>query len=458
MDTILLVDDEQDILDGQRKLLELNGFSSILAARSIEEAQSLLERHETALVMLDLTLSGASGEVLLDYIKRDYPETVVIVLTGTSDISTAVACMRAGAHEYLVKGTDTERIPGAVRNALEHRRTMRENALLHAAFTRPEPVHPESFSDFVTASGEVRRILVYLEVLSTLPDPILITGETGVGKEVIARGIHRAANCDGDFVAVNLAGVDDHSFSDTLFGHRKGAYTGADSNRDGMIKAAAGGTIFLDEIGDMPMESQVRLLRVLDSGEYRPLGQDRAEFSRARIICATNRDLEQAIDAKQFRRDLYFRISTHRVHIPSLRERPRDIGPILEQLVSLHANRLKLDPLSIPGSVVEVLGTRPLSGNVRELEQVVLRALIERNWDHVKGVGATSDRKASADVAGEQRSPGVTFGENLPTPDEVVCELLREADRRHPESRSAAAFAIGLSPQAFANRRKRMDV
>lgn len=468
MEPILLVDDESAVLTGQRNLLRLNGFSEIREAQTLEEARAVLEKEEIALVLLDLSLDGEAGQELLDEIATRYPTTAVIVVTGAADVATAVGCMRGGAWDFLVKGTDSNRIPSSVRNALDLRHARYENRLLREAFTRGTPSHPEAFEGFLTRDPTVLRTFVYLEALAPLADPILITGETGVGKELIARGIHRASGRTGEFLAINLGGLDDHIFSDTVFGHRKGAFTGADSFRDGLITAAAEGTLFLDEIGEMPPESQARLLRLLDSGEFLRLGSDRPEYSRARIVCATNRDLESEVQAGRFRRDLYFRIATHQVRIPPLRERPGDIPLIMERLMANHADRIGRNPLRITDAVVRTVGSLPLEGNVRELQQIVLRALFHQRWDD-----ATDPSFEPSDIGMDQpladeieegciepgEYPGdepVVFGDELPTPDDAVRRLLEEADRRYPGSRAAAAAAIGLSPQAFANRWKRM--
>ncbi|MCG8526072.1 MAG: sigma 54-interacting transcriptional regulator, partial [Opitutales bacterium] len=295
---------------------------------------------------------------------------------------------------------------------------------------------------------------------------------------------HRAGDRRGEFVAVNVGGLDDHVFSDTLFGHRKGAFTGADATRDGLIRLAADGTLFLEEIGEMAPESQARLLRVLDRGEFLPLGSDRTEYSRARIICATNRDLETAVEEGRFRRDLYFRIATYKVRIPALRERTEDIRLILEHLVRTEAERIGRSALPIPPDTLRAIGSRPLRGNVRELQQLVLHALLHQDWDEIPtsrttasadthitierrdgdGPGVIDSNAPDADKEAPDRiaiahsaADGVTFGERLPTPDALVAELLREADHRHPESRREAAAAIGLSPQAFANRWRRLE-
>jgi DNA-binding NtrC family response regulator len=459
MNAILLIDDEPEVLKGESTFLRLHGFDHVRATASGRQARSILETEEIALVLLDLTLKDESGIDLLRFLRDTYPATVVVVVTGTTELSTAVECMRLGAYDYLLKGSDNNRMIATIRNALEHRRTLQENRLLREAFTRTTPAQREAFQDFISVSPVIQRLLVYAETVAPLPDPILIHGETGVGKELVARGIHRASGRTGAFVPLNLGGLDDLAFSDTLFGHRRGAYTGADTPRDGLVRSAAEGTLFLDEIGEMPIDSQTRLLRLLDDGEFRQLGSDTVERCKARLICATNRDLPEAVQAGTFRKDLYFRIATHQVRIPSLRERPEDISPIISHIMQREADRLGYPAVVPPDSTVHALRLLPLEGNVRELRQLVLKTILQGSWSWTHSTDREQERQGTEGnslqpVPDLQRV--VYFGKTLPTPYTVVSELLKEADRRYPHNRSEAAAAIGLSPQAFANRWKRL--
>lgn len=465
-DTILLIDDEPDVLEGQMRLLRLNGFQSIMSAGSAREAREILGEEEVALVLLDLTLGDESGLALLDWLKEHSPTSVVVVITGASEVAVAVRCMQAGAHDFLVKGTDTDRLPTAVRNALAHRNAVREKERLRETLVDPSGHSEGAFARFITRSERMHRIFLYLEAVAPLPDPLLITGETGVGKEVLARAVHEASGLDGPFVPVNLGGLDDHVVSDTLFGHERGAFTGADKARKGLVRSASEGTLFLDELAELQPESQTKLLRLLDAGEFMPLGSDRSEHSKARIIMATNRDLDAEIVTGRFRKDLYFRIAAHRVHIPPLRERSEDVEPILLHLMHIHGERLGQPSLEPDESFLHALCRAPLDGNVRELEQIVLSTLVDGKWPElVYGKTrsmAVDGRQPHAVVddptAVVDTDNMVVFGRKLPTPAEAVEELLREADRRYPNNRSAAAAAIGLSAQAFANRWRRMAV
>lgn len=470
MDTILLVDDEQAVLDGQSNLLKLNGYSNLRTARTTGEARKRFAEEPIALVILDLTLGESSGLELLDWIGSTSPDTVVLIVTGATDIKLAVRCMQAGAYDFLVKSSDTARLPSAVRNAIHHRSVVKENSRLREAFVGSGPRNPAVFAGFVTQCEQMHRIFLYLEAVAPLPDPLLITGETGVGKEVIARAVHNASGVEGPFVALNLGGLDDHVVADTLFGHERGAFTGADKARKGLVRVATGGTLFLDEFAELSAESQTKLLRLLDSGEFMSLGSDRTERAQTRIVLATNRDLEAEIETGRFRRDLYFRVAAHRVHIPPLRERPEDIPAIVRHLVKSHSERLGRPGVEPDETTLQKIAERPLTGNVRELEQLALNALIAGNWNFVAEdssqfgalrfvnpvLGSQGTRNSSSPSGGERTAPDVIFGRELPTPSELVDALLREADRRYPGNRSAAAAAVRLSAQAFSNRWRRL--
>ncbi|NIO86619.1 MAG: AAA domain-containing protein, partial [Candidatus Aminicenantes bacterium] len=235
--------------------------------------------------------------------------------------------------------------------------------------------HPEAFKEIITNDAKMKSIFQYIEVISSSPEPVLITGETGVGKELIAKVIHELSNRNGDFVAVNVAGVDDNIFSDTLFGHEKGAFTDAVRARAGMIQTASGGTLFLDEIGDLSIASQVKLLRLLQENEYFPLGSDIAKYTDARVILATNSNLKFLSKSGRFRKDLYHRICVHRVHVPPLRERLDDIPLLVEHFLHEAAETLKKKKPIVPGELFSLLETYRFPGNIRELRAMVLEAV-----------------------------------------------------------------------------------
>lgn len=323
-----------------------------------------------------------------------------------------------------------------------------------------------AFAGIITADPQMTGIFRYVESIAGTAQPVLITGETGVGKELIARSIHALSGRKGRFVAVNVAGVEDQVFNDTLFGHVRGAFTDADSPRRGLIEAAAGGTLFLDEIGDLSFTSQAKLLRLLQEAEYYPLGSDRIKRSDARIEAATNRDLWQLQRDGKFRRDLNFRIRTHHVHVPPLRERSGDIPLLLDHFLERAAAELGRVKPSCPAALVRDLEGYAFPGNVRELGTMVYDALC-RNPADTLAPGTFRDRvhrraatpsappsEAAAPQAGD--APQAVFPGQLPTLKEVTELLVREAMRRTDGNQTAAARLLGVSQPALSKRLKKM--
>ena len=286
-------------------MLLFAGINNIIRYQDSREVMPLLSRQEIEVMLLDLSMPHITGEELLSLITKDFPEIPIIIITGSNDVDTAVACMKSGAFDYMVKPVEKSRLISGVKRAIEIRELQRENRLLKARVLSDQLQHPEAFSEIVTRHGTMRSIFQYIEAISISPQPVLITGETGVGKELVARAIHTLSNRKGNFVPVNVAGLDDNVFADTLFGHNKGAFTGADQPRSGLIEQASGGTLFLDEIGDLHPTSQVKLLRLLQDGEFFPLGADIAKHSDARVVVATNQNLQTLQESGKFRKDLY---------------------------------------------------------------------------------------------------------------------------------------------------------
>jgi DNA-binding NtrC family response regulator len=288
---VILIDDEREVLESQAFMLRMAGISNLITCWDSRQAGALFQRHPTALVVLDLMMPGIDGRELLDLVSQNYPEIAVVIITGINDVQTAVECVRKGALDYIPKPVDRDRLVTSIRNALDYQSAVTEAQRLGRSLLSSQLEKPEAFKDFITQDRTMLDIFRYLEALAPTSLPVLLTGETGVGKEILARAIHRASGRRGHFVAVDTAGVDQALFSDTLFGHRTGAYTGAHRDRPGLIQRASNGTLFLDEIGDLSRESQMKLLRLLQEGTYYPLGSEMEQRSSARIIAATNRSL-----------------------------------------------------------------------------------------------------------------------------------------------------------------------
>ena len=402
-----------------------------------------------------------SGQALLEEITATYPDIPAIVMTATHDLETAVQCMRAGALDYLAKPVDKDRLVSSVRRALELRAlreevcSLKERLLSDTPPARglcrdrdPEPDHARALSLCrshcpVAAAGAHHR-------------------RNGYGQGADGAGRASARRPRGDFVAVNVAGLDDQVFSDTLFGHTRGAFTGADRPRDGLITCAEEGTLFLDEIGDLAAVSQVKLLRLLQEGTYYPLGADRPRQSRARLVVATNRDVVQDVHTGTFRKDLYYRLRAHHLQLPPLRARRDDLALLVNHCLAKAAAALHKPVPTPPLALYQLLNTYTFPGNVRELEAMVFDAVARHQ-------GGSLSLQAFKDAIGAERpllagdrlsasalpALGPWEAEPLPTLHEAEEALMAAALRQAAGNQGVAAGLLGLSRQALNKRLRR---
>jgi DNA-binding NtrC family response regulator len=459
---VLLVDDEEQILLSAQTLLKASGFSNVVTMNDPHDVLPLLAAQEIGVIVLDIGMPGMSGCDLLVEISRDYPHIPVIFMTAMNDLETAVSCMRGGAFDYLLKPVEKSRFVSAVKRALELRLLQSELLSLKDRLLSDELENDSAFAGIVTRSKKMRAIFQYVEVIAGTHQPVLITGETGVGKELIARSIHAASRLPGAFVAVNSAGLDDTMFSDALFGHKKGAFTGAEASRDGMIAQAAGGTLFLDEIGDMLESSQLKLLRLMQERTYYPLGSDAPRQSDARVLVATNRDIHAMIASGHFRNDLYYRLRAHHIHIPPLRERREDVPLLLQHFLEASAMLLKKKTPRFPPELVALLQNYRFPGNVRELQLMVFDAVAQSR-------GGTLPMKSFRDIVGDDQiqqkrrdatgmpEPDFLKSEavQLPTLKEAEEFLVQETLKRAAGNQGIAASMLGISRQALNKRLSR---
>ena len=450
---ILLVDDEQSIIDSLSLMLRSNGIDNIVACTDSREAMTILRGGEIELVLLDLSMPHLSGEKLLATIHEEMPQVPVIVVTGSNTVSSAVECMKAGAFDYMVKAVEESRLVSGVRRAIEIRKLSRDYRRLKDGMLSPHLAHPEVFSRIVTRNNVMMSLFRIIESVAKSDEPILITGETGTGKSLIAGAVHAASGREGPLVEVNVAGLDDAMFSDTLFGHRRGAYTGAVDARGGLVQQAGAGTLFLDEIGDLSIQSQVKLLRLLDTGEYYPLGSDLPKRAIARILVATNHDLARLISEGKFRKDLYYRLSTHELHVPPLRDRKDDLPLLLDTFLDGACAKLEKKKPSVPPHVLQLLATHHFPGNVRELRSLVYDSVSRQSTATL----ALADFKAGIQRETPQESdefvsPPLAFSDKLPTLDQAAQMLIEEALSRADGNQSIAAEMLGISHQALNKR------
>jgi len=314
----------------------------------------------------------------------------------------------------------------------------------------------ELFTPIVTHDRKMQTIFRYIEAIAPTSQAVMITGETGTGKELVARSLHDASGRSGDFVSVNVAGLEDIMFSDTLFGHCRGAYTGADRERKGLIETAAGGTLFLDEIGDLNNASQIKLLRLLQEDEYYSLGSDKKMKSSARILVATNSNLEALMASASFRTDLYYRLCSHHIHLPALRERRNDIPLLVDYFMTKAAKELGRPIPKISADTLELMKLREFPGNIRELKGVVFNAVAVSKPGTVVfpqpnyAVTQLSSQNHPVDFSGL----ALTFG-RMPTLDEAEVYLINDALRVSAGNQQAAALILGITRQALNKRLKR---
>ncbi len=457
---ILIVDDEESILLAMDTILRMAGYNNIVTCQDSRQAMGLIAQHHAEVVLMDLTMPHVSGQALLGQIATEYPDIPVIIITVADDTDTAVQCIKLGAFDFLVKPVDPDRLITSIAKVGHFSELQRENIALRSHMLAEDFEHLEGFSDIITQHRKMFSIFNYIDAIATTSKAVLVTGETGVGKELVSKTLHLKSGRPGQFITVNVAGLDDNVFSDTLFGHVKGAFTGAETARKGLIEEAANGTLLLDEIGNLSISSQVKLLRLLQESEYRPLGMDKPRQTDVRIIAATNENLETLQQAGRFRKDLLFRLQIHHIHIPPLRERPEDIPLLTDHFLQAAAKSLDKKQVTYPKELITLLQTYSFPGNVRELKAIIFDA-VSRHQRGVLSLSAFEEyisKRRNGNTAPRSASPPNTliFPETLPTIDQTVQALLLEAMKRARGNQSVAARLLGVSQQAVNKRLQKM--
>ena len=375
---ILIVDDDDSLRESLELVLSAEGYE-VTGAASAEEAVRQIDASAVDVVLCDLRMPGMDGMELLPQIGRRLPGATVIMMSayGTADL--AIEAMKRGAYDYLAKPFQPSEVLLAIRKAKERERLRRANALLQRDVDRAVGERP-----IVAASPSMIEVLELLERAAEFKATVLLTGETGTGKEVLARAIHAQSGRRNEaFVAVNCGAIPETLLESELFGHAKGAFTGADRARRGLFAAADGGTLFLDEIGELPRALQVKLLRVLQDEEVRPIGESKSRKVDVRILAATARDIDREVSAGRFREDLYYRLNVVRVRVPPLRDRREDIPLLVDHFLGHFRDTLGKPVRAIADDALDRLTCYRWPGNVRELENVIERALILATSDRI---------------------------------------------------------------------------
>lgn len=449
-DTILLFDEQERFLSSLCVQLHDNGFKRVFAISDRDRLDTFMADAPVAVVIFGVYPPVADSLELMRSIRHQHPKIKIIAVSSDSGQETAVASMKLGAVDVVTQPLDISRLTSCIHTCLG---TTTAKHAVPAPQSTPFPDTSDAFATIVTRDRKMQTIFRYIEAIAPTSQAVLVTGETGTGKELIARALHSASGRAGDFVSVNVAGLDDIMFSDTLFGHGRGAFTGADRERKGLIEKATGGTLFLDEIGDLSIASQVKLLRLLQEDEYYRLGSDNIYYSTARIIVATNSSIEDKMNSGHFRTDLYYRLCSHHIHLPALRERRNDI-PLLVEHFSREAAQELSRPLPLPSAdMLYKLVQYKYPGNVRELKGLVHNAVatsirgelvIAKLAPHITHVPLI---QSCTDVAPLQRTSG-----RLPTLKEAEEYLIKESLRTSGGNQRAAAAMLGISRQALNKR------
>jgi len=461
--TILVAEDDPLQRRTLRRMLEEDIGAEVLEAVDGAAALQRLKAEsgvDIDLVLLDLQMPIMDGLTLLRQAHKAMPRMPFIVLTSSERVEDAVEAMQLGAIDFINKPAQRERLVTSVRNALALRELREEVGRL-----RQEGSPHYSFADIVEISPSLREVVTLARKAAGSEIPVLITGESGVGKEVFARAIHsESARHDKPFVSVNCGALPEHLVESALFGHEKGAFTGATSKSAGKCREADGGVLFLDEVGELKLDAQVKLLRMLQQGEIEPVGASRPVKVDVRVISATNRSLEQMVARGQFREDLYYRLHGLPLPIPSLRERRKDIASLAEHMLARIADHERRKPLHLTEEAKAWLQSYSWPGNVRELQHVLARAMLLAEGDMIEAGDLARWVKGRATMAGklpqEQHATTIVIERpdgQLKTLAEIEQEVIEAALARHGAHIGRAAAALGIGQSTLYKRMRRED-
>ena len=444
--SILIVEDDPSLSEALRVSVEGAGYSA-QTARSLEAGVSSIRRQPFDIVLCDLRLPDGDGINFIRSARDAAPNCSTVLMTafGTHDI--ALQALREGAYDYVAKPFEMEELLFLLRKIEEKKKLELENASLRSAITQRF-----SFANIVAKSASMRDIFTTVKRLAAFSTTTLITGESGTGKELLAQALHYNSPRRGKpFVAINCGAIPENLIESELFGHKKGSFTDATRDKRGLLEEANGGTIFLDEIGEMPLHLQVKLLRALQEQQIRRVGDEQHISIDIRVIAATLRDLEQDILKGRFRDDLFYRLNVVSIHIPPLRDRPEDIPLLVEHFMTKHGKRLGLPTRSFSSEAMQVLMGYPWKGNVRELENCVERALVLSDTDvidpsvfpdHVRPKGQAQPQNAAPIASGQ----GLSIKQQTKA---LEIDLIQRALTRTGGNRTKAAKVLEISHRAL---------
>jgi DNA-binding NtrC family response regulator len=444
---VLVVDDETNIREAMSAILRAEGYD-VSAAASVEEAMSLIGTDCFQVVVSDLRMDGQSGLDLLQWLRKNCPETEMILLTAYGSVEGAVEAMKLGAYDYLCKPVDRQRLSLLIEKALEKQRLSTENRNLRQRLSLKE-----EFSNIIGSSARMRQVFKVISEVAPTNATVLITGESGTGKELAARAIHSRSNRrDGPFITLNCGALPDTLLESELFGYERGAFTGAAGMKMGRIEMAGGGTLFLDEVGDMTPKTQVDLLRVLQDRELRRLGGTKVIQVDVRFIAATNKDLAVEIAEKHFREDLYYRLNVVPIAMPALRDRKEDTAVLIQASLEEFCRLHRKEPKKVADRTMELLLQYTWPGNVRELRNVIERMVLLSHSD-------TLEPHDLPDTIQRDRTsrPEITIPLDQPL-EQIEKTVISNIFSRVTRNRRLAAETLGISLRALHYKIRRFEI
>ena len=462
---VLFVDDDNGIAQMMRADLPRLGYATTVC-QSPAAALEAIQKNVFDAAMVDLRMPGGSGWDVIDYLREHSPETVCVIITGHGDRDDAIRAIRRGAYDFLPKPLTLFEITNVLDRIGEKKALENRNLALESRLQRVE-----GRSELIGESGPMLRVHRLIDRIAPTDSAVLILGETGTGKEMVARRIHEQSERRGEpFVAVNCGAIPESLVESEFFGHRKGAFTGADANRAGLFEVANGGTLFLDELGELDKSMQVKLLRFLESGEVRRVGDNEPFHVNVRIVCATNRELQQMVQEGNFREDLFFRINTFEIYLPPLRERLDDIPELARHLLARHLRRDTVPPTMLPPETIRLLQSHPWPGNVRELANVLEHAVILSDGQSIRPEDLPrSIQRGRAAVASEPTpvrvSPvsvaggagAVAVSGEVRTLRQMEEEMILRVLDKHHGDKPLAARELGIALKTLYNRLSQIE-
>jgi len=445
--TILIAEDEPAVREGLAEFLRDEGYE-VTAAGDGSAALSALDGGEFDIVLTDIRMPGADGLAVLSHAREVAPQTLVVLMTGHATVETAIEAIRHGAQDYLLKPVVLEDVLHKIDHLIEHRQMLWENQFLRSQVDRQW-----DFDSLVGRSAAMRQVMDLVRRVAPTPSTVLLTGESGVGKEVVARAIHHFSEYrERIFLPINCGAIPENLLESQLFGHVRGAFTGAISNQEGLFQRARGGTIFLDEIADTPLNLQVKLLRAIEVKEILPVGATTPVTVNVRLIAATNRQLQREVAEGRFRDDLYYRLNVVNIEIPPLRERREAIPALVDHFIRVHNRELKKNCKGADGATLKLLISLPWKGNVRELDNVIEHAMIlgDGDWITVRDLPRALQPEVS-----------------LPPPaSDNLRDALRACERTHIQGvltkvghdKRAAAQCLGVSLSSLYRKLEELEI